>query len=233
MKNKLSGIINYLRNKSEFNHLKYQSNELLAYNILNKYMPDKYFIKSSFSISYSTILHILNDILIYRPKKILEFGSGLSTIVLSNAIHDLNLDTVIHTVDSDANWLNIVKNYLSDRSNVKFHNCPIVDFDVKMYKKYYDIYSNPVLNSIDDFDMYIIDGPWSRITPNVRYGAVDFILSRKRNDKNLIIYVDDINRKDEILIYESLSKLLSIKGVKFNKYARLSNQNTIETKPFR
>jgi hypothetical protein len=55
----------------------------------------------------------------------------------------------------------------------------------------------------NQFDMIIIDGPWSKIAPNARYGAVEYILSNNRNS-NLIVYVDDIDRADELAIFNDL-----------------------------
>jgi hypothetical protein len=230
---KFSRINKYFKIPSQLNNINYQNNEILAYNILKEYMPKKYFIKTSFSINYSTILHMLNDIIVYKPLNILEFGSGLSTIVLSKAISDLNLNTIIHTIDSDIDWLNNVNEFIEDKSKVNFHFCPISESNSSVYQKYYNINENLYLNSIQSFDMYIIDGPWSRICKNIRYGAVDYILSKNNNIENMIIYVDDINRKDELYIYESLKKSIHLDGCKYFKYGRISKMNKVETKPFR
>ena len=215
-----------------FDDLKSRSNEILAYQHLSRYLPDKYFTKTSYSMNYVPILQILNDIIIYKPSKVLEFGGGVSTIILSKAITDLKLKTNLYTVDNDLSWLSYIKESVSENQCLNLCHCPIKNHENKSFTKWYDLSGCPVLMDKNQFDMIIIDGPWSKIAPNARYGAVEYILSNNRNS-NLIVYVDDIDRADELAIFNDLRIKLNLKGVKYYRYGRLSNQNNIETRPFK
>ena len=82
-------------------------------------------------------------------------------------------------------------------------------------------------------DMFIIDGPWSKLSPNIRYGAVEYIASSSIDKSKLIIYVDDIDRSDESTVFNDLKTKLNLKGLKYYRYGRISNCTSIETRPFK
>jgi hypothetical protein len=229
----LKKIKKYLDFNSRFDDLKSRSNEILAYNHLIQFLPEKYFTKTSYSINYVPILHILNDMIIYKPRNILEFGGGLSTVVLANAIKELKLNTNIYTVDNDLNWLEYIKIHMPDNESSILCHCPIIDYDNKSFKKWYDLSVRPELRSMHEMDMFIIDGPWSKICSNARYGAVEFITALNIDKSKLIIYVDDIDRPDESLLFNDLKSKLNVKGFKYYKYGRISNCTSIETRPFK
>src|SRR5690554_4806588 len=66
----------------------------LDYAQLSRLFPESNFIPfTTWTISPSVILHILNDIVINNRSNIIEFGSGASTLYIAKLIQTLKLDT--------------------------------------------------------------------------------------------------------------------------------------------
>ena len=86
--------------------LKKKSNHYQTNILLKKFLKDTGF--SSFNLSRLIQLKGIDN---KKTKKILELGSGVSTVFMSYLINDLKLDCKIYSYDNDNDYINkIIKN---------------------------------------------------------------------------------------------------------------------------
>ena len=94
---------------------KLESNQARLFSLTNitKLLDANTFIPfTAWSLSPFVIDMVLNDILINKRSKIIEFGSGNSTIFIAKLIKVYDLDIIFFSVDSDQKWINKVKKQL-------------------------------------------------------------------------------------------------------------------------
>lgn len=215
--------------KLVFEKEQYLQRELKAMEILRPYFPEGFILETGFSISYQTIQHILNDIYVFKPKVILEFGSGLSTLIINKFLEKENLlETVFISIDQDKSWQELLK-----------PKCPkthFFDFEVSKdsifsYSRgvWYEIPEKHDLLSLNP-DLVIVDAPKGSDSEMARYGVLPFL--RNQRKENLILYLDDTNRTDERNIGDLLKTELGFQQIfKGQNYSRFSNCNTFYTNP--
>jgi predicted O-methyltransferase YrrM len=128
-----------------------------------------------------------------KPRSVLEFGSGLSTLFFSRALANTR-DAVVYSMDNSEFYLSKTKEAVSGRSNVELFCCPIKPYQYKF--KRFLTYDDSYLCRIpkgNALDMILIDGP-----PGYRYGreAVLYQVAPFVSPKTLIL-LDDANREPE------------------------------------
>ncbi|MBD8490436.1 hypothetical protein IFO69_16920 [Echinicola sp. CAU 1574] len=208
----------------------YNMRELKAIELLKSYFPEGFLFETGFSISFQTIQHIINDLIIYKPKVILEFGSGLSTQILSNYINKHQLDIKIISIDDNQEWQNALMQVCK---GVDFHTFPLKDEHPYSYGgkgKWFDIPVNHPINSLE-FDLVIVDAPKGGLGKQSRVGFVPFVKDKLSNAP--IIYLDDTHRQDEKEIGQFLMKTIPAfvgKTIGFN-YTRYSFVDKLHTSP--
>ncbi|WP_143959150.1 class I SAM-dependent methyltransferase [Litoribacter populi] len=210
--------------------ISFRIKEIKAMEVLKPYFPDSYLFETSYSISFQTLQHLANDIVVYRPKTILEIGSGLSTIIINNLLKELNYDVKFFSVDQDLGWQ---KTLSKTCDLVLFKHFDLINsnsFSFDGTGTWFDIPSNSELLSMK-FDLILVDGPKGHESKFARYGIVNFISDRL--NPNSIMYIDDTHREDEDLIVSDLVKRMDLKIVNRGyNYCRLSFVDNINTKPF-
>ncbi len=171
----------------------------LFYDLLESKDAD---LVTSFSISPYAIIFLVNELLINKRKYIFEFGSGLSTIILAQAIKKVRLDTKIVSVENDSYWLDKiidrVKSYGLENI-VKFIYAPV--FPCPSLGKRNKWYDQSILKAEIDpdekFDMVVVDGPpaYNEFIELSRYQALPFLYNSLA--ENHIIFLDDATRPGE------------------------------------
>lgn len=163
------------------------------------------------------LAYILNEIIINERKMILEFGSGLSTIVMARLIKKNNLETKIYTVEHNESWANIIEDYLKKEELLEF--VVIIRADLKEIEtsafgnvNWYEL--NAVSNIIKNkrFDFIIVDGPPANneIIKYSRFPAFEVLSNNFADDFCLVL--DDANRngeKDILKAFRNKNKELS------------------------
>ncbi len=149
---------------------------------------------------------VLND---YRPKKILEFGLGESSKVISTYLEHYLINSDHTIIEQDDNWRNHFNNHfkLSYRSLV--HILPIQNnivkgFETKGYKGIEEYVT-------EKYDLYIVDGPFGSINYS-RYDIINIVKKLSKNDECIII-LDDYNRKGEKQTFVDLIKIFKEKDM--------------------
>lgn len=153
------------------------------------------------SMSFFGISMILNDLIINQRKSILEFGSGLSTILLARLIKKNKIDCKIYSVENDKNWFDLLNNTLHKENtieNVIPVYAPLASSSKS--KNNLEWYDESIINThLSDtlIDLVIIDGPpaHEKTKSLSRYPALPFIIKRLNKDHS--IYLDDVSRDGE------------------------------------
>jgi hypothetical protein len=175
--------------------------------LLKNYIPF-----SSMAMSPAEIAKICNDVCINNRKKIVEFGSGASTVFIAKIMPK---DSLLYSVDHDEKWLAIVSGWLENeglRDRVVMIHAPLEQMQVgthhgKWYKRSVLEASLPA----DSIDCLIVDGPPAGASGHeamVRYPAVPVLKSSLA--PNCTIYLDDAVRKGEKRIAEIWGQELGI-----------------------
>src|SRR5690242_11048593 len=96
---RLPALLSAINKNIQSNKTKLQ--EIHATEILNSLSANnaRYDTLTTFSMMPSTVVHILNDMVINDRKMIIEFGSGNSTIFIARLIHLLGSGIQFYSID--------------------------------------------------------------------------------------------------------------------------------------
>ncbi len=214
--------------KSSLRQLKHGTNELQSFHLLSKYFPKLYFPSTGSAILYHSLCSIINDIVLHKRKNYIEFGAGLSTIIISKFIKINRLSTKVYSIEHNKEWIDFLSNILKEEEleeNIKFIYAPLTSSNLSLDKlKWHD---ESVINDVIQdtlFDSALIDGPPERGQELARYPAVPFIWNHLQKD--YIIFLDDVNRKEERAIYKLWKQKFNIKfrNVNYKTGYSISNE---------
>lgn len=183
------------------------------------------------AISPDALISILNYVKEYKPKVILEIGSGYSTVALERLIKSQSLDTIVVTVDHDSEYLAQTKSLVGDTEAVRYVHAPLKDY--KGEYSWYDI--NPINKALKSAkaELVVVDGPPETTNRYARRPVVDLLEGVLSKEYTIIL--DDAARSDEKVAVEDwlgrnsslnhryiytekgLSVLSSVKGVSAHK----------------
>lgn len=135
---------------------------------------------------------LVEQLYLHQPKVILEAGSGVSSIILSEALIAAQMDCDHYALDHLEKYADLTREKVNHlRSQVWF--TPLKSYPIHNQNwLWYDI--DP-LEKIPAIDLLVIDGPPENIQPLARYPALPLLISKL--SKNAIIILDDTNRADE------------------------------------
>ncbi|WP_111307927.1 class I SAM-dependent methyltransferase [Confluentibacter sediminis] len=196
----LTNTIYHLENNNRLN--RFFSEDILSVNFLNTIIHGyPYLPFSGSSLRPFCLNHILNDIVINNRKNIIEFGSGISTILIGRLIKKNNLDTSIISIEHDLEWSQKLSQLLSNENLdgvVSVLHCPLEECKLALDNNLW--YSTEILDSVTEsktFDMIIVDGPpaWIQSKGRSRYPAFPYMIDKL--DENYSIYLDDAMREGE------------------------------------
>lgn len=147
------------------------------------------------TISPAAANQLVSQILENRPQKILELGSGLSTLVSAYALNRLGSGMII-SLESDSGYATVTCGHL-ERHNLKEYatvlHAPLKGVTIGCETwQWYDI---SALEGHDSFDMLVIDGPPGTTQKLARYPALPLL--KDRLNVNAVIVLDDGNREEE------------------------------------
>lgn len=212
----------------------------LDYAQIARLFPESNFIPfTSWTISPSVILHILNDIVINKRRNIIEFGSGASTLYIARLIQTLKLDAKFYSVESNKDWLKKMSEELvlyNLQNIVTLIHAPLSDASkdvcLKNQKVWYDTERiTAALKGNHELDLVIVDGPYGGSTPYARYSAIPFL--QKRLSKNLAIFLDDAQRDEEKEISIQWTKMLNLKPQYLKRYVYFVSDSCFITSPYK
>jgi hypothetical protein len=231
---RLPALLSAINKNIQSNKTKLQ--EIHATEILNSLSANnaRYDALTTFSMMPSTVVHILNDMVINDRKMIIEFGSGNSTIFIARLIRLLGSGIQFYSIDQDADWQDKIKRSLIKEGieeAVTFVYAPLKDceFQFKSQKTWYD--TDILKQAIDQklFDLVIVDGPVASIIEHARYPALPFLKNNLSSNKT--IFLDDSNRTGEKEILAEWTKIIGADFQFAGRYSVFTQGSTLTTKP--
>jgi len=154
-----------IRNAHHLHRLKHERDYLELDHIVNKFRASGG-LKHEFQ-AYK--LWCLKDLLTkYQPRRILEFGSGSSTLILSNHVREN--DGILLSIDEDERWASNTANLVAIDKDDKI--------EIRTERKTFISDANPPEIKYDiiieeEFDFVLIDGPSLQIDGIKRKDAVN------------------------------------------------------------
>jgi len=191
--------------------------------------------QSSYAMSPVVILHILNDVLINRRQRILEFGTGISTIYLAKAIKDKGLSSKLFSVDEDADWQRMIASELADlgcADVVELVTAPVVRDRVTTWLDATAIDAG-ILPAAGPFDCLIVDGPSTGVGhAAIRRNVADYVDDRGCLAPACSIFIDDTYRQAEHEFAHSWSaRLGDVELEDYKTYCVLARGEAHTTRP--
>ena len=189
-----------------------EDKDLGALALLAEHLPDEYFPWTQNSIKPYSLLAVVNDIVVNQRKTVVEFGMGISTIVLSSIIKENHLDTKLISFEHDAQWIDIVKRYAPEIESNSYY-LPVQEVSPYCYdvNKAKSILEGTVIDSV------LVDGPpaynWKR--RRSRRGVIEIIKPFLNRDK-FCVFLDDVNRPSEYKSIKQWGRSLESKTKIFN-----------------
>jgi predicted O-methyltransferase YrrM len=185
----------------------------LLQSLLNNY---PYLPMSATALRPLGIVLILNEIIINNRQTILEFGSGMSTILIARLIKRNQLTTQFISVEHDADFCRLIQAQLRAEAaplRVQVIHAPLAPCDISMDGlEWFDRGTlNDCLETFDNFDMIIVDGPpsYDKEFQCGRYPALPFIWDKLKTD--FVVLLDDAHRHGEKRIISQWEKLYPLK----------------------
>ncbi|GAK96453.1 hypothetical protein JCM19294_1966 [Nonlabens tegetincola] len=234
---KLKHFIKEIKNNTEKN--RYTTGDLIAHNNIISYFDEPIlFPYTNWSISPVALQYIFNYLLSYKPKAILEFGAGYSTICIAKFIKTAKLDCTLYTVDENKEWIEKVAIYLKEADCDSFTNlihAPLVDLDSENLKyknqsRWYNTDSFNKIQSDSSISLVIVDGPSGYKSPFIRYSAYPFLKSSV--SKDCVWLLDDTFRTTEKSIIESWRQDSNLIVTDYGRFSIMSPHNHFDLSPY-
>ncbi len=193
-------------------------NDIYASTLVGKLLHQGNYIPiTNSSLSLYSIAITLNDIVVNQRTKIVEFGSGISTILMARLLSQNGIKGRIYSVEEDSEWSKIISDILEKeglKNFVEFINAPLASSQLSLQENV-KWYSGEILgakfNSITDIDLVLVDGPsaWHEEIQFARYPAFPFLKDKLASCFSF--YLDDVNRFGEKKILEHWEKEMQVK----------------------
>lgn len=153
-----------------------------------------------FAIDAKALSHLLSIVDERRPQRILELGSGTSTIWLGYLCRCyggriVTLDHLEQYLDETRSAID--RHGLSPQIETRF--APLEEIECE--GETYWWYSTSSLSDLQAIDLVLIDGPPASTGPQARYPALPNIIDLL--SPNAVIVLDDVHRQDEENILQS------------------------------
>lgn len=191
--------------------------ELHAKLELMHIMP-KFFPFSNYTISCFDLNEICKELALSKPQSLLEFGSGLSTLVIAKLFEN-NLDFKIISIEHDLDWINFMNGIIVENglTNIEIIHSKLIE---AKYEAFNGLWYDLDLEKLPLFDVILVDGPPcnAKNRPYSRFFSINAIKSKLKSGG--YIYLDDADRPGEKkIIHDWVNKEL-VKNIRFHKWGR-------------
>ncbi len=155
------------------------------------------------ALSPDALLIVLRDVMARSSPRILEFGSGESTVAIAAALKMQGSGSLV-TVEHDATFLASLRQRLQRldlAQRVELHTVPIAAYEPRFGLPAFKSYDLTELTT--DFDIALVDGPIThQMGAGARSVALEWCLARLKSRS--AIYLDDAARLEESAIVDAL-----------------------------
>jgi predicted O-methyltransferase YrrM len=178
---------------AEKNHFSQLESLLNIQNVLNIRFPLPKMRNWAISPDFAELL--LREILIRKPQVIVEFGSGLSTLITGYAL-EMNRQGKLTSFEHDMFYgektiQNLILHGLEEFVDVI--SAPISD--VAINNRDVKWYSIDEIKVPEKIDILVVDGPPAKTDREARYPALPYLIDRLAED--VIVIMDDGIRQEE------------------------------------
>jgi predicted O-methyltransferase YrrM len=139
---------------------------------------------------------LVREILIRKPKMLVELGSGVSTSISARSIELSGVDGHVYSIDHEAQYFEQTRQLLRAsglEDRVTLIHAPLIERDVNHLKcRWYDVDLTLLPSAID---LLVVDGPPAVTEPLARYPALPLLLSRLSPEG--AVFIDDYGRPGE------------------------------------
>jgi predicted O-methyltransferase YrrM len=159
-------------------------------------------------VSPDFLLHVVRHIQQHAPKRIVECGSGSSTIAMAQALRAFGIDGHIYSIENYEPSVASVRDQLRRHDLERFVTLVFAPLVPRRYDGvdapigWYDLGEGSIPG---DIDMLLVDGPIAVIRTNARYPAGPELLPKLSRSGR--VFVDDANRPGEKRMVERWRKL--------------------------
>jgi predicted O-methyltransferase YrrM len=192
----------------------HKNEELPSFLLSQLYHQGSYLPYTTSSLKFRFLACLVNDIVVNNRKSVLEFGSGISTIIVARLIKMNNLDCKITTVDESPEWQEIIKKILKEESLLDYVTfvCAPTEPSTDLQQSY-EYNSKIVFEAIKDkkYDLVLVDGPsaWQKKNIMSRASNVKFIKDNLTD--NFTIFIDNSDRQGETELTKRIAATLNLK----------------------
>lgn len=175
---------------------------LYSLNLMEPLMNSSFLPFTTSSMLPANIMYILNDVTIHNRKNILEFGAGISTIMIGRLVKKNALEARLVSVEHDEKWIEVLQAILNHEgldNIVTMIHAPLAKCSLAVDNNLW--YNTAILDTElmkhPLFDLVIVDGPpaMELSLQKSRYPAFPYINDRLAAEFSF--YLDDIERIGE------------------------------------
>lgn len=217
--------------------LKLQTDELEWAHIFHDTIKDRDWLRKlsispgrwagNYSFFY-ILVRILTD---YKPQRILEFGLGESSKVISAFLEHSLPESKLLSVEQDDEWAKAFKQRVKLNANFDIIHLPLQKESVKGFEV--NAYSDFSTRVKGKFDLYVIDGPLG--SPRFSRHQVCLMAEMMEEGDEFIFIIDDYNRPGEQDTAAELMEILKRKNIPIFSgiYAGNKSQIVITSEKYR
>ncbi len=192
----------------------HKNEEIPAFLLHELFHQGTYLPFTTSSLKMKFLACMCNDVVVNSRRQVLEFGSGISTIILARLFRMNGLEGHITTVDESSEWQGIIQGILAKEgleSYVTFIALPTQKSpDISQSYEFDPVALKAQLGNAL-FDLVLIDGPSAWQPENV--------MSRSSNIKHLsgilgerfALFVDNTDRPGEQLLVQKIQDTFQLK----------------------
>lgn len=138
---------------------------------------------------------LVSLILEHRPRRIVECGSGVSTLISAYCLDELGRGQIV-SLEHDAHYAGQTEKHLRqhgvlERADIR--HAPLQP--VEIAGQTWPWYAVESIQDLDAIDLLIVDGPPAGAVPMARYPALPLLIERLSRDA--VVVLDDADRLDE------------------------------------
>lgn len=193
----------------------YRNEDIPSFLLHSLYHDGTYLPFTTSSLKFRSLACVCNDIVVNKREEYLEFGSGLSTIIVARLIKKNKLKTKITSIEEDLGWINLLQKIIDEEGLndfVKFIHAPTTKSEsIENSFEYNPASIKEQLPPAKKFDCVVIDGPaaWERHKLNSRVSNAAILEGRTAS--SCTIFIDNADRIGERKLVTILSAELSLK----------------------
>lgn len=158
-----------------------------------KWLGDTAIYPGRWAVNYSMLYLIVRILKEYRPERIIEFGLGESSKIISGFIENDLYNTTHIIVEESESWSANFTSRFHLSPNSKITNLPLERKKIKGFNV--NCYSGLKDKVTEKYDLYVIDGPVS-LRHYSRYD-ICYLAEKLSSSDQFMIVMDDYNRKGE------------------------------------